>query len=958
MLIGTINKTLLVILLLTLLAACSNNDDDMPISVTPTNSAPQANDAKITDLNGGVIVKGDLLRGSYIYIDSDEDKEGDSIYQWLRDGVVILNEKTDEYELVSVDLGSGITFMVTPVAQTGISPGITLTSAVLNIPANANNPPRASKVFITDNNSGVLSEGDTLTGNYTYNDVENDPQGKSTFRWLRNGIAISGSILKDHNLVTADRGLPITFEVTPIATLGALTGDIVTSSAIIFGENSDSWAKISTSSQHTLALKKDGTLWAWGANSFAQLGDNTELFKSSPIQIGTDEDWGEIGAGDKHSLAIKSDGSLWAWGSNLFSALGDASILKKLIPFQIGGDLDWSRVFAGYDYSMAIKKDATLWAWGYNGSGQLGINDIITQKIPIQVGTETWQQASAGISHSLAIQSDGSLWAWGENNRGQLGNGESTGNEQLAPIQVGTAVNWIQVSSGYTHGFGHSLALKNDQTLWAWGAGGFYQLGTGDRDNRPTPVQVGTQNDWKSIAAGQYVSLAIKNDDSLWAWGWSLNDTTGIADIPFLRSQKVPGRVGNATNWMAVSTAGSHTIALKTNGALLTWGKNYSGELGIGTTSREQNRSSPTLITTLNNVAQLASGLSHSAIIKTDGTLWTWGQGRFNQLGNNSIAEQTIPKQVDLATDWAQVAVGTSHNLAIKTDGTLWAWGLDGSGQLGLGNNLSSPIPTQIGSDKQWKLIAVGSDFSLAIKNDSTLWVWGSNSFGRLGTGDTTNVLSPAQIGSETNWEKITAGDAHSLALKIDGTLWAWGLNSSGQLGNSTTVKSSSPIQIGVETSWTNIAAGGAHSLAIKTVGSNNTMWAWGYNNSGQLGDSSTLDSLTPIRVGVDTDWIQISAGYRNSSARKTTGTLWAWGRNEYGQIGDGSNIRSTTPVQIGGASDWLQVITGFNSFHSLGLKNDNTIYSWGYNRNGQLGIGVSGNEQNRKTPTVVPAGP
>ena len=134
-------------------------------------------------------------------------------------------------------------------------------------------------------------------------------------------------------------------------------------------------------------------------------------------------------------------------------------------------------------------------------------------------------------------------------------------------------------------------------------------------------------------------------------------------------------------------------------------------------------------------------------------------------------------------------------------------------------------------------------------------------------------------------------------------------------------------------------------------------MWAWGYNNSGQLGDSSTLDSLTPIRVGVDADWIQISAGYRNSLARKTNGTLWAWGRNDYGQVGDGSNIRSTVPVQIGSASDWLQVITGFNGFHSLGLKNDNTIYSWGYNRNGQLGIGVSGNEQNRKTPTVVPAG-
>ena len=191
---------------------------------------------------------------------------------------------------------------------------------------------------------------------------------------------------------------------------------------------------------------------------------------------------------------------------------------------------------------------------------------------------------------------------------------------------------------------------------------------------------------------------------------------------------------------------------------------------------------------------------------------------------------------------------------------------------------------------------------------------------------------------------QISAGYFHSLALHSDGTLWAWGFNGYGQLGDGTNTNSDYPKQIGSESSWALIAAGYFHNFALKSDG---TLWAWGNNLSGQLGDGTNTNSVSPKQIGSDMDWISLAGGYYHSLALKSDGTLWAWGYNGKGQLGDGTTTNSTTPKQIGSDRDWVSIAAGY--LHSLALKSDGTLWAWGYNGNGQLGDGTTSNSTSPK---------
>ena len=354
--------------------------------------------------------------------------------------------------------------------------------------------------------------------------------------------------------------------------------------------------------------------------------------------------------------------------------------------------------------------------------------------------------------------------------------------------------------------------------------------------------------------------------------------------------------------WHSVSGGNHFTIVKKTDGTLWGMGQNDSGQLGDGTIV-DKNVITP--IGDDNDWSKISCGGGSTMSIKTDGSLWGWGTNYYGSIGAGASFNETLPIQIGTDTDWQELSAGGLHSLALKTNGTLWGWGYNIKGQVGNGTNTDAHAPIQIGSDTDWKFIAAGRNQSFAIKIDGTLWAWGENELGELGDGTFTNRNIPVQIGTSTDWKSVSTSGNHTVALKTNGTLWGWGDNLQGQIGDGTHTSKNYPVQIGTATDWQTVSAGGWHSIALKT---NGTVWGWGDNNYYfQLGFLSIVDQLVPIQLGASNDWIGISCGGVHTALVKSDNTLWVFGWNYYGQLGNGTNTGNYpqheaqyTPIAVG----------------------------------------------------------
>ena len=703
------------------------------------------------------------------------------------------------------------------------------------------------------------------------------------------------------------------------------------------------WRAIAISSgrSHTLKLRGDGTVWTWGYNGFGQLGDGTFVTRLTPVQVSGLTGVVAVAGGGDHSLALKSDGTVWSWGYGVSGQLGiGIATSNQQTPVQVPALNGVVAIAAGFEHSVALKSDGTVWAWGYNAYGQLGDGTITQRPSPVLsiglTGGGGASAVSAAGHHSMVLKTDGTVWAFGWNIYGLIGDGGAAA-DRRTPVQVSGLTGVVAIAAG----FYHSMALRSDGMVWAWGQDYYGALGDGLETDRSIPVQTRGLTGVVAIAAGEWHSMALRGDGTV--WGWGRNDYGQVGDgsitpVPGAIQKSTPSQVSGLTAVVAISGGGQQNAAQKSDGTVWTWGHNVFGEIGDGTTTQ---RITPVPVggLVLAGFTGIAAGSRHSLALKSDGTVWAWGQNDMGQIGDGTTTQRQAAVQVRGLTLVTAISAGDKFSVALKGDGTVWAWGSGSEGQLGDGTTAQQKLtPGLVSGLAGVVAISSGHEHSLALKGDGTVWAWGYNGGGQIGDGTNGQRAAPVQISGLTGVVSIAAGWEDSLALKGDGTVWGWGSNYHKELGDGTSTAHTTPIAVGGFTGVLAIAAGENDSLALKSDG---TVWGLGRDDWSQFGDgvitgSGMVERAVPVQTSGLSGLVAISAGFVHGLGLKSDGTVWKWGSDSFG-----SNVAANpTAVQVSGLSGMVAIAGG--EWHSLALKSDGTIWSWGRNAEGQLGDGTT----------------
>lgn len=358
--------------------------------------------------------------------------------------------------------------------------------------------------------------------------------------------------------------------------------------------------------------------------------------------------------------------------------------------------------------------------------------------------------------------------------------------------------------------------------------------------------------------------------------------------------------------------------------------------------------------------SKVSAGGQHTcAISETDGTLRCWGDNTVGQIGDGTTSQRVDPTLVGdpgAPSTWLDVSAGFFHTCGIQTGDTLWCWGHNFFGQLGTSTNVSTdtpnPTPVQVGGTG-WTQVSAGFGHTCGIQTGGTLWCWGDDSAGELGDGGSTAQTSPQQVGSGTGWTRVSAGRYYTCGIQ-SGALYCWGFDDHGELGLASA--SGTPAQVGSDTDWTEISAsdyqankpfwsggGGGQTCGIRSPG---TLWCWGDNSAGQLGDGTTTAQGTPgpQQVGSASDWTAVSTGGGFTCGLEGTSSLSCWGDNHYGELGNASMDQKLSPtpvVDLYSGHSWVGGIDAGGA-HACGVRDDHTLWCWGWGDSGQLGVGKS----------------
>ena len=755
---------------------------------------------------------------------------------------------------------------------------------------------------------------------------------------------------------------------------------------------------IAVGDKHSLAIDENGKLFAWGDNSYGQLGNGTSLDTNVPVAVSTagfpaDTSFVSVAANSDTSFALSSVGKLYGWGNNANGQLGDGTTVNRQTPVEVAvSGVVFTRIAVAYNHALAIADDGTVYSWGKNTSGQLGDGSYINQLVPVLIdtsgiaGSKIFISVAAGNSFSLGVTEDGILYSWGENSfTNKLGDG--SGVNQSSPVLVSTSniasgAKFVSVAAGSEH----ALALATDGSLYGWGSNWQGMIGDGTRTSRPIPVLVPTGvpmsgDSVVAISAGSYHSIALTAGGDVFTWGSGGSGSLGNggrsgANTP---TAVITSNLPEGAVFYSIAAGSNNSLAITSNGELYSWGYNGDGQLGIGLPPLVQ--PTPLAVSTSSlpvgtTFSAIAVGYDHSLALSFDGLLYAWGANDEGQLGDGtqSLSAVVLPVSTSsfpVGTTFSQIVAGKQYSMALSSEGVVYAWGDNYWGQLGDGTSVDSYLPVRVSTSGMpdptttFSSIAVGWYHSLALTANGQLFTWGSNSYAQLvrSTPPSDRKLptpaDSAKLPSGVTFTSLAANPLSTLALGSDGRIYGWGYNSYGQLGNGTNTSPNPHTTVSTAgalagKSVVRISGGTHHFIGLDSAGA---LYSWGANTDeystfvGQLGvGGSPASSNLPLvpdlsLVPAATTFTFASAGYFSSTAISATGDLYAWGENSAGQLGNGTQVDAYLPTAVSTSS--LPVGTTFKSFyagfeHAVALSVAGDLYAQGKRDVGQLGDGAT----------------
>ena len=649
-----------------------------------------------------------------------------------------------------------------------------------------------------------------------------------------------------------------------------------------------------------------------------------------------------ITSGGNYSCAVTNLTGVKCWGDNTYGEIGDNSTVNRSSPTDVYGLTSGvNSVFAGAGgTTCALLLTGELDCWGYNGEGQVGDGTTTNRLSPVQVNglaSGVSNQVGIGSNSVCAVLLNGMLKCWGKNTNGQLGNG-TTSNASIPTLVSGFSANAVKVSVGGST----ACVIDNSKALYCWGLSTDGQMGTGSTTQSLSPTLLPTISSGVSM-----VSLGLRSGCAIVTGAvkcWGYNGNGELENNSTVSTTTPISSTVLTTGVQQIDMGGYGGCAVTASFGAKCWGLNTNGQVGDGTTVT---RLIPTDVTGLTTgVSQIGAGASHVCALTTVSTIQCWGLDTSGQLADGIVTQRTTPQVVSNLIIGSGNVPAFNQTCALTNAGGIVCWGNNGKGQLGNGNKNNQSTPTLVlGLSTGALQVSAGKDFTCAIVVGNTAKCWGSNSNGQLGTGSTTDSLTAVAVsGLNGNTKAITAGAGFACVIQSlsGGSVWCWGDNTYGQLGNGTTTDSLVPVPVpGLSSGVSAIAAGfGSTACALLSGGG---VKCWGYNANGQVGDGTTTNRLVPTDVtGLTSGVSSISVGPSTACASLTIGSAKCWGYNGNGQLGNGTTTQSTTPVQVTGLTSGVTQIS-VGSYHACAVISTGTK-CWGNNTYGQLGDATTTN--------------